>query len=207
MYAETLRQPDRVSERSALVSHLLSHLARSARAMRVATQLSRALGTTTMSLTMSGALPVLRDEQQMLRALLLTLADPSDIPWPMRESRRERILVDTPVASLDAPDAPDAHEAPDAPERRDASGAPDAHPAGNPIGGHESVCRGRTIDALLDAMVEGCWGRLALWRALAERSRRSSPHDAVDFASLARRTEAMIGELESLQDGGVPIGN
>ena len=204
MYAETLRQPDRVSERSALVSHLLSHLARSARAMRVATQLSRALGTTTMSLTMSGALPVLRDEQQMLRALLLTLADPSDIPWPMRESRRERILVDTPFASLDAPDA---HEAPDAPERRDASGAPDAHPAGNPIGGHESVCRGRTIDALLDAMVEGCWGRLALWRALAERSRRSSPHDAVDFASLARRKEAMIGELESLQDGGVHIGN
>lgn len=171
MHAATATEPIRASERGALVSHLLSHLARTARAMRLARQLSGACAPAMMGLTMSGVVPVLRDEQEMLRALLLTLADPDERSWTADESRSVRAMV----AAAEQQIEPWNSNV----ERREA-GAPVA-------------------DALLDAMIEGCWGRRALWRALAERSRRTAPHQAVDFAALARRSEAMIGELEMLQ--------
>lgn len=171
MHAATATEPICASDRGALVSHLLSHLARSARAMRLARQLSGALAPGAVGLTMSGIIPVLRDEQEMLRALLLTLADPEERSWTADESRSVRAMV----AAAERPKDPWHVNA----ERRG---------TGVPVAG-----------ALLDAMIEGCWGRRALWRALAERSRRNAPHHAVDFAELARRSETMIGELEKLQ--------
>ncbi len=169
MLAEPVRAPDR----AALVTHLLSHLSRSARSMRLATQLS--LGPTSVSLTMSEVLPVLRDEQDVLRAILITLADPADSSWPASDSRQVTEMLDAmEVAGRDA---------------------------GVGTGGNATPFGGRMLDTLLETMLEACWGRRALWWALAERSRPSAPHDAVDFASLAHRSEAMIGELETLQSG------
>ncbi|MEP7382747.1 MAG: hypothetical protein ABI910_13745 [Gemmatimonadota bacterium] len=168
-----LAEPVCALDRAALVSHLLSHLSRSARSMRLATQL--ALGPTPVAITMSGVLPVLRVEQEMLRALLLTLADPADNSWPASESRQMTEMLDAmEVAGRDA---------------------------GVGTAGSAAPFGGRMLDPLLETMLEGCWGRRALWWALAERSRPSAPQDAVDFASLAQRAEAMIGELETLQSG------
>lgn len=172
MYAATATDPTRASDRAALVAHLLSHLARAARAMRFATQLSGGDAPPPVGLTMRGIVPVLRDEQEMLRALLLTLADPAENSWTAEESRSVRAMV----AAAERPKEPWNH------------GAGQRRVAGAPV-----------ADALFDALIEGCWGRRALWRALAERSRRTAPHHAVDFSSLARRSEAMIGELEALQ--------
>ncbi len=171
MHAATATEPICASDRGALVSHLLSHLARSARAMRLATQLSGAFVPAVMGLTMSGIIPVLRDEQEMLRALLLTLADPEAQSWTADESRSVRAMVAAAERQKDPWNV-----------------------KGNGRGAESPVA-----DALLDAMIEGCWARRALWQALAERSRRTAPHHAVDFAALARRSEAMIGVLETLQ--------
>lgn len=174
MYADTAATPIRASDRGALVSHLLGHLTRSVGAMRLARQLSATVVPSQVGLTMNGIVPVLRDEQDMLRALLLTLADPGESSWTWDESRSVRAMVAA------------AERRSDGPRTWGAASAPTAPPLS---------------DALLDAMIEGCWGRRALWQALAERSRRTAPHQAVDFAALARRSEAMIGKLEALQGG------
>ncbi len=142
--------------------------------MRVATQLSGAMGRSAVSLTMNAIIPVLRDEQEMLRALLLTLAEPAEQGWAADESRSVRALV----AAAEQDKVPWGVRAP-----RD---------IGQP---------GPIAAALLDSMIEGCWGRRALWRALAEGWRRVAPQQALDFSSLAGRTESMIVELEQLQGG------
>lgn len=174
MLVDTATSPIRASDRGALVSHLLSHLARSAGTMRLARQLSGSLAPSMEGLTIDGILPVLREEQAMLRALLLTLADPEETSWTSDDSRSVRARVTAAERQPEAPRAPQV--------RRKRVPIP-------------------LTNTLLDVMIEGCWGRRALWQALAERSRRTAPHHAVDFAALARRNEAVIDKLEALQGG------
>lgn len=170
-------------DRHALVAHLVTHLAYSTSMVRVVSRLSAAADAPAMRLAMGKVLPVLQDEYVMLRALIESIGGDGGARHDGTRdvSRRERSAA---VAST---------------EGRQHDAASDAVTWTEWTAPPEGA--GATMAEALDELLVGCWGRYAIWRALAGRCQ---PDDVIvrpEFDALAQRSQHVICELELLQEG------